>query len=125
MRQIITGNGASGILNNVMAAFLEPGDEIIVFEPVFEFYITQAEIYGAKPVFFAMDEPKEDSDEWTINFEKLESLFNEKTRMIILNTPHNPTGKMLTMDDIEKVKKILDKYPKVIVLADEVRLITL
>jgi aspartate/methionine/tyrosine aminotransferase len=103
-----------------MGAFLEPGDEIIVFEPVFEFYISQAEIYGAKPKFFAMDEPKEDSDEWTINFEKLESCFNEKTRMIILNTPHNPTGKMLTKDELEKVTKILAKYPRVIVLSDEV-----
>lgn len=103
-----------------MSAFLEEGDEIIVFEPVFEFYFAQAEISGAKVRYFSFDEPRAGSDEWTINFEKLESFFNEKTRIILLNTPHNPTGKILTKDDMEKISKILNKFPRVIVLADEV-----
>jgi len=114
------GNGATGILNNAMSAFLEEGDEVIVFEPVFEFYFSQAEIAGARVRYFSLDEPRVGSDEWSIDFEKLESYFNEKTRIILLNTPHNPTGKVMKKEDIEKISKILDKFPRVIVLADEV-----
>lgn len=120
LTEITVGNGATGILNNALAAFLEAGDEVIVFEPVFEFYFAQAEIAGAKMRYFSMNEPSADSDEWTIDFEKLETYFNEKTRFIFLNTPHNPTGKILTKEDIERIYKILEKFPRVIVLADEV-----
>jgi len=120
LTEITIGNGATAILNNAMGAFLEEGDEIIVFEPVFEFYFAQAEIYGAKVKYFSLDAPRVGSDEWTIDFEKLESYFTEKTRIILLNTPHNPTGKMMKKEDVEKISKILDKFPRVIVLADEV-----
>ena len=107
-------------MNNSFAAFIEEGDEVIVVEPVFEFYCAQAQVFGAKLRFFPLDSPKEGSDEWTMDFEKLETYFNEKTRIILLNTPQNPTGKILKRDEIEKVVKILEKFPRVIVLSDEV-----
>ena len=107
-------------MNNAFASFLEQGDEVIVFEPVFEFYFAQAEIYGAKVKYFSLTEPTATSDEWTIDFEKLETYFTDKTRVILLNTPHNPTGKVLRREDLERVYKILEKFPRVIVLADEV-----
>jgi len=120
LTEVTVANGATGILNNALASFVEEGDEVIVFEPVFEFYFAQAEIYGGKVKYFSLNEPTADSDSWTIDFEKLESYFTEKTRIILLNTPHNPTGKILKREDLERIYKILEKFPRVIVLADEV-----
>ena len=58
--------------------------------------------------------------EWVIDFGKLESLFTEKTRLIIINSPHNPTGKVFTKEEVDKIVVILQKFPEVLVLADEV-----
>ena len=58
--------------------------------------------------------------EWVIDFGKLESLFTEKTRLIIINSPHNPTGKVFTKEEVDKIVVILRKFPEVLVLADEV-----
>jgi len=118
--EVSVANGATGILANAFCSFIEPGDEVIVFEPGFEFHYVDALIYGANVKFMAMGAPKENSNQWTIDFEKLESLFTEKTRMIVLNTPHNPTGKVLQPWECEKMVEILAKFPRVLVLADEV-----
>jgi aspartate/methionine/tyrosine aminotransferase len=57
---------------------------------------------------------------WTIDWENFEPTLNDKTRLLILNTPNNPTGKILTMEELERMVKILEKYPNIIVLMDEV-----
>lgn len=106
---------------DAFAAFINPGDELIVFEPVFEFYYQQNEMFGGVTRYFQMDQPTKDSNEWTINFAELRKVFNEKTRMIIINTPHNPTGKMLNEEEIKQFIDILKDFPRVIVLADEVQ----
>jgi aspartate/methionine/tyrosine aminotransferase len=121
LTDISVGNGATQILSNAMCAFLEDGDEVIVIEPFFEFYIVEAKIFGGKLRYFTIDPPAEGSDVWTINFEKLEALFNEKTRLIIVNTPHNPTGKVMTLDEYLKLQAIMNKFPRVILLSDEVK----
>eukprot|EP01016_Furgasonia_blochmanni_P036021 TRINITY_DN4054_c0_g3_i7.p2 TRINITY_DN4054_c0_g3~~TRINITY_DN4054_c0_g3_i7.p2 ORF type:complete len:415 (+),score=127.01 TRINITY_DN4054_c0_g3_i7:67-1311(+) len=120
LTEVTIGNGATQILSNAMCAFLEPGDEVIVIEPFFEFYVVEAKIFGGNLRYFTMDPPAEGSDAWTINFEKLEALFNEKTRIIIVNTPHNPTGKVVTLEEYQKLQAIMNKFPRVILLSDEV-----
>ena len=57
---------------------------------------------------------------WQIDFESIEAAMNEKTRILIINTPHNPTGKVFTRDELEKISAIVDKYPRCFVLCDEV-----
>lgn len=57
---------------------------------------------------------------WEIDFEKLEKLFSNKTKLILINSPHNPTGKVFNKEEIENFRKILNKFPNVIILADEV-----
>ena len=59
-------------------------------------------------------------DTWTIDFDKFEETLNEKTRLLILNSPNNPTGKVLTKDELIRISKILEKYPNIVVLSDEV-----
>ena len=103
MTEILVTNGSTGALTNACCAFLEEGDEVVTLEPTFEAYLVQPLVYGAKIVTFAMEEPKPNSDKWIINFEEFEKVFNEKTRFLILNTPHNPTGKVLTKEETEKI----------------------
>ncbi len=68
-----------------------------------------------------MIEPKNyNEDLWEIDFDKFSSLFSEKTKILILNSPHNPTGKIFTYEEYVKIKSILEKYPKVLVISDEV-----
>jgi len=103
-----------------MQAFLEEGDEVILFEPTFPFVYPMVDLNGGKVRFSSLLPPDSKSNEWTYDFEGLEKLFNEKTRAIVLNTPHNPTGKVTKQWECQKLIEILMKWPKVIVLADEV-----
>ena len=121
LTEVTVANGATGILANAYCSFVEPGDEVIVFEPGFEFHWVDALIFGAKISSMPLTPPQGDSVQWKIDFEKLETVFNEKTRIIVLNNPHNPTGKVLQQWEIEKLIEILQKFPRVIVLSDEVR----
>jgi len=120
MKEVVISNGAEGAINNFLFAFLDEGDEVIVFEPVFPSFLTMIEIYGGKLKFSTLEPPKENFHQWTINFESLEKLFNSKTKTIIINTPHNPTGKVFSKTEYDKLISILNKWPQVIVFADEV-----
>jgi len=120
MTEICAVHGSTGGLTNACMAFLEEGDEVVIFEPGYEYYFVQPVIIGAKLRTFYLDEPKEGSDQWTVNFEELEKLLNEKTRFIVLNTPHNPTGKVFNKEELEKLADIVKKWPKLIIIADEV-----
>jgi aspartate/methionine/tyrosine aminotransferase len=103
-----------------MCSLLENDDEIIVFEPVFEFYYKQAQIFGANVKFLEMTPPKRGSTNWTYDFEKIENSITDKTRILLLNTPHNPTGKVLTEEEIQNFISIVKKWPNLIVVSDEV-----
>lgn len=105
---------------DAFASFIDEGDETILFEPVFEFYYQQNELFGGKTRYFSIDPPKGNSDKWTIDFKALRKCFTNKTKMILLNTPHNPIGKMYTEQDIHEFISILKDFPNVLVLSDEV-----
>ena len=70
--------------------------------------------------FNKIDRESDVKDEWSLDFEDIEKKLNEKTKIIYLNTPHNPTGKVLTYEELNRIAKILEKYPRVIVMMDEV-----
>lgn len=109
----ITPGGTYAIYTALTAA-LQPGDEVIVFEPAYDSYIPNIEINGAVPVLISLTYP-----EYTINWELVQSKITSKTRMIMLNTPHNPTGNVLTKNDIEQLRRIV-KDTNIIILSDEV-----
>ena len=73
-----------------MLALVDPGDEVIVFEPFYENYGPDAILSGAVPRYVTLHEP-----DWRIDPDELRAAFGPRTRAIILNTPHNPTGKVL------------------------------
>ena len=90
---------------------------MIFFEPFFQYFYFNAKMAGAN-IKYCEFIPK--NGQWIIDFEKLESLFSNKTRLIIINSPHNPTGKVFTKEELLTICKILKRFPDVIVMADEV-----
>lgn len=120
----ITTGANEGMLSAFMG-FLEHGDEVIVFEPYFDQYISNIEMPGGKVVYVPMHPPKDGSSkttsasEWTVDLKEFEAAITPRTRMIVLNTPHNPIGKVFTKDELQAIGDICVKH-NIIILSDEV-----
>ncbi|KAI5291330.1 hypothetical protein KEM54_005373 [Ascosphaera aggregata] len=117
----ITTGANEGMLSAFMA-FIEPGDEVIIFEPFFDHNI---EMPGGRIRYVPLHPPKDGSTRtssaanWTIDFEELERTVNPKTRMVVLNTPHNPVGKVFSKEELEKIGEICIEH-QILILSDEV-----
>lgn len=120
----ITTGANEGILSAFMG-FVEPGDEVIVFEPFFDQYISNIEMPGGKLVYVPMRPPKDGATkttsaaEWTVDMEELEAAITPKTRMIVINTPHNPIGKVFSKDELKAIGDLCVKH-NILILSDEV-----
>ena len=99
-KEIIVSSGASAALYCAFLALLNPGDEVIVFEPYYEYYITALLAAQAKPVFVKLTPP-----EWTFTDEALDSVRTDKTKAILINTPANPCGKVFEPAELERLAK--------------------
>ena len=108
----ITAGATYGIYC-ALATVLQPGDEVIVLEPSYDSYVPSIEVNGGKPVFVSLDE------NFNPDFNKIKSVITEKTKAIIVNTPHNPTGKLWSAIDWEQLWQII-KDTNIIVISDEV-----
>ena len=120
----ITTGANEGMLSAFMA-FVEPGDEVIVFEPFFDQYISNIEMPGGKVVYVPLHPPENgatantSAGEWSLNMSELEKAVTDKTRMIVLNTPHNPIGKVFNQDELKAIGDLCVKH-NIIILSDEV-----
>ncbi len=106
--------GATLGLWAAITAVIKEGDEVIVIEPAYDSYLPAILINGGRPVFTSLKYP-----EYRVDWDEVRKLITFKTRMIIINTPHNPTGTVLNAADMEKLQKILEGTD-IIVLSDEV-----
>ena len=113
-REITVTCGATEAMAAVFLALINPGDEVIIFEPFYENYGPDAILAGAKPVFIPLE-----GMEWKLDPEKLRAAFSDKTRAIIVNTPHNPTGRVFTRDEISLIAELCQKHD-VIAITDEI-----
>jgi len=109
----ITAGATQGIYTAI-AAFINEGDEVIVFEPAYDCYVPAIELHGAKAIAVQLTYPN-----FTINWEEVKQLINVRTKMIIINTPHNPSGTTLSENDIKTLENLV-KNTNIIVLSDEV-----
>jgi kynurenine aminotransferase len=120
----ITTGANEGMLSAFMA-FIEPGDEVIVFEPFFDQYISNIEMPGGKIVYVPLHPPVNGAVEttsaadWSIDFKELETAISDKTKMIVINTPHNPIGKVFSKEELMKIGELCVKN-NIIILSDEV-----
>lgn len=121
--QVTTGAN-EGILS-CLVGLLNPGDEVIVFEPFFDQYISNIQIPGGKVVYVPLHPPKDletrvtEGTEWTIDYEELRAAITPKTKALILNTPHNPIGKVFTKEELLKVGNICVENG-IAIISDEV-----
>ena len=106
--------GGTYAIYTALTTVLQPGDEVIVFEPAYDSYIPNIIINGAIPVLIPLTYP-----DYSIDWELVKTKISSKTKMIMLNTPHNPTGSVLSSFDIEQLRSIV-KDSGIFILSDEV-----
>ena len=106
--------GATEALFSAISAFVREGDEVIVFEPAYDSYIPAILLNGGTPIYATLKSP-----EFKINWDEVRKMISQRTRMIIINSPHNPTGSMLNADDLKQLEKLI-KNTNIIILSDEV-----
>lgn len=112
--QITVTPGGAYALYTALTTILQPGDEVIVFEPAYDSYIPSIEVNGAKAIKIVLTFP-----DYKIDWALVKNKVTERTRAIIINSPHNPTGSVLSKEDIEQLRTIT-KDTKIIVVSDEV-----
>jgi aminotransferase len=93
-----------------MMAIVDPGDEVIVFEPFYENYGPDAILSGATPRFVRLREPATPGGDWTFDHDELAAAFSNRTRAIIINTPNNPTGKVFTPDELGAIARLCQHW---------------
>ncbi|HJZ66338.1 MAG TPA: aminotransferase class I/II-fold pyridoxal phosphate-dependent enzyme [Candidatus Acidoferrum sp.] len=109
-REITICCGSTEAMMSAMLAIINPGDEIVVFEPFYENYGPDAILSGASPRFVKMKPSKDENSEWTFDFDELAAAFGAHTKAIILNTPNNPTGKVFTLRELEFIRDLCIKW---------------
>jgi aspartate/methionine/tyrosine aminotransferase len=100
-RDVTVTCGATEAMASVFLALMDAGDEVIIPEPFYENYGPDAILAGANPVFVPFERPN-----WTLDADRLRKAFNSRTKAIIVNTPHNPTGRVLTRDEISLIAEL-------------------
>jgi len=106
--------GASEALNLAVLALVNPGDEVIIVEPFYENYHPNVVLAGGVPRYVSLKEP-----DWHLDEGELNSAFNRRTKAIIINTPHNPTGRVLTKGELGFVAGLCQKWGT-IAICDEI-----
>lgn len=107
--------GATQALFTAMAAIINPGDEVIVFDPAYDCYDPTIRLFGGIPIHLELIYP-----DYTLDWDKLKTSLSSKTRLVIINNPHNPTGTVWDRSDIERFATLLEDYPNALVISDEV-----
>ncbi|TML78762.1 MAG: aminotransferase class I/II-fold pyridoxal phosphate-dependent enzyme [Actinobacteria bacterium] len=112
--QLCVTCGSTEAMMSAALAVIDPGDEVVVFEPFYENYGPDAILSGATPRFVTLHEP-----DWHFDDAELTAAFNERTRAIIINTPNNPTGKVFTGAELEQIAALCQKWG-VVAITDEI-----
>jgi aminotransferase len=113
-REITVTCGSTEAMAATMLATVDPGDEVIVFEPFYENYGPDAILANATPRYVTLHPP-----DWTFDEAELRQAFNENTKAIIINTPHNPTGKVFSRDELTAIANLCQQWD-VLAFTDEI-----
>jgi methionine aminotransferase len=106
--------GATQAIYTAITAIIREGDEVIVFEPAYDCYQPAIELNGGKTVYLQLKAPS-----YSIDWEEVKKMMNHRTKMIIVNTPHNPTGSIMSAADMVMLQK-LTKDTDIVIISDEV-----
>jgi len=114
LRGVVVTSGATEALNASIMGLVDPGDEVIIIEPFYDAYLPDVLMAQAIPVYVPLHPPT-----WTFDPVELRTAFSNKTRALILNSPHNPTGRVFTREELTLIAQLCIEHD-VIVIADEV-----
>jgi N-succinyldiaminopimelate aminotransferase len=112
--QVVVTSGATEAVFAAVLGLTDPGDEAIVFQPVYDTYVPNLMMAGVSPRYVTLR-----GKQWTFDPDELASAFNTHTRLILVNTPHNPTGKVYSREELTVIAQLCQKHD-VIALCDEV-----
>jgi aminotransferase len=118
-REVTVTCGATEAMAATCLALLDPGDEVIIPEPFYENYGPDGILAGARPVFVPLDPPS-----WTLDPERLRRAFTPRTRAFVLNSPHNPTGRVFTRDEITLIASLCIEHDVMVITDDPYEYIT-
>jgi aspartate/methionine/tyrosine aminotransferase len=113
-REVTVSCGSTEAMIDVLLAVINPGDEVIVFEPFYENYGPDAIISGATPRYVQLRRP-----DWSFDEKELEAAFNKNTKAVIINTPNNPTGKVFSREELQMIANLCQKWD-VLAITDEI-----
>jgi kynurenine aminotransferase len=140
MTEVVITNGASEGGFACMQALVNPGDQVIMFEPFYDAYPAWVSMAGGEPVYVPLREPTPNNtdtiddarvhqhqqdlplqraDSWILDMKELEQSITSKTKMIVLNTPQNPLGKVFSVHELQQIADLAIKHD-LIVISDEV-----
>lgn len=109
----ITAGGTQAIFTAILSVIRED-DEVILFAPAYDSYAPAVELAGGKAIFYDLEAP-----DYKVEWQKVKRLINQRTRMIIINTPHNPSGTVLSEADMKELEKLIHRSD-IVLLSDEV-----
>jgi aspartate/methionine/tyrosine aminotransferase len=113
-REITVTCGSTEAMMAALMAIVNPGDEVVVFEPFYENYGPDAILSGATPRYVTLHSP-----DWSFDLDELAAAFNNNTKAIIINTPNNPTGKVFSREELESIASLCRRWD-VIAITDEI-----
>ncbi|KAF9942201.1 hypothetical protein BGZ65_007733 [Modicella reniformis] len=122
--EIVVTAGANEGIFSIFAGYLDQGSEVILMEPFFDQYISNITMNGGVPVYCPI-RPKGDTSkdmsasEWKVDIQELESKITPRSKIIVLNTPHNPIGKIFSREELEEIGALATKY-NLLIISDEV-----
>jgi aspartate/methionine/tyrosine aminotransferase len=118
-REVSITTGATEGLVAAMLAFVNPGDEVVFFEPFYDGYVPDVLMAGGTPRVVRLLPPREPGGGWWFDPAELRAVVGPRTRLLLLNSPHNPTGKVFTRAELEQIAAVCQEYD-VLALTDEV-----
>lgn len=112
--EIVVTHGATEAIFAAVMGLVDPGDEVILFEPYYDSYLPAVQMAGGVPRFYTLR-----PSNWAIDPDRLAALFSDRTKLILINTPHNPTGKVFSQAELSHIAALCQKYD-VVAVSDEV-----
>ncbi|AMM52853.1 hypothetical protein TH61_08790 [Rufibacter sp. DG15C] len=112
--EVTVTSGATEALFAAIAAVVQPGDEVLVVEPCYDSYVPAIELSGGVPVYVSLTYP-----DFALDWQQIEDKLTPKTKLLLLNSPHNPTGAVWQQEDLDALARLVEKH-SFLILSDEV-----
>ncbi|MCW5882282.1 MAG: aminotransferase class I/II-fold pyridoxal phosphate-dependent enzyme [Anaerolineae bacterium] len=118
-RDVVVTSGATEAIFASVLGLVNPGDEVVIFEPFYDSYVPSIDFAGGVPRYVPLRQPDADHAEWWYDAAELEAACGPRTKLILVNTPHNPTGKVFTRAELQHIAGLAQRW-NTLVLSDEV-----